>query len=334
MNGDGFDDIVQSSDGAAQVNIILSLGNGSFASPLRYSIAAGARSLTSGDFNNDSIVDIATRNSTTSISVLMGIGDGSLGIRTDYTVGNTGMTGQGVIAGDLNGDFYDDLVVADQADDTLSIFINNGSGGFLDRTVISAFDGPFALALGDMNGDGILDVASADLNSSTASIFLGNGDGTFNPPTSATTSGTQVQSVVIGDHSGDGINDLVVCTYNAANVDILVANTTKSIIMPYLDLTTQETALRALDTLDSLLTHATAEQGAVGAVQSRLTTALTNLQQLRENYLTAKSQITDVDVASEAANLVKNQILQQSAAAVLAQANQGPTIALALLTSA
>ena len=53
---------------------------------------------------------------------------------------------------------------------------------------------------------------------------------------------------------------------------------------------------------------------------------------MRLDYLTANSQIEDVDVAAETAALVRNRILQQSAAALLAQANQGSELALFLLT--
>ena len=54
---------------------------------------------------------------------------------------------------------------------------------------------------------------------------------------------------------------------------------------------------------------------------------------MRENYIAAVSQIVDTDVAQESANLVKNQILQQASAAVLAQANQQPALTLKLLSA-
>jgi flagellin len=51
----------------------------------------------------------------------------------------------------------------------------------------------------------------------------------------------------------------------------------------------------------------------------------------RENFSAAESQIRDVDVAAEAAELTRLNILQQAGAAILAQANQQPTLALQLL---
>ena len=88
-----------------------------------------------------------------------------------------------------------------------------------------------------------------------------------------------------------------------------------------------------MDIADTALERISRELGAIGAAQARLQTAVSNLQQTRENYLTAASQITDVDVAQETAQLTKAQILQQAGAAVLAQANQSPALALNLLNT-
>jgi flagellin len=72
-------------------------------------------------------------------------------------------------------------------------------------------------------------------------------------------------------------------------------------------------------------------RGGLGAVESRLLSSVSNLQVARENYAAAESRIRDVDVASEAAELTRLNILQQTGAAILAQANLQPQLALALL---
>ena len=64
---------------------------------------------------------------------------------------------------------------------------------------------------------------------------------------------------------------------------------------------------------------------------NRLQQAVTGLQAGRTNLSAALSRIRDVDVASEAAELTRLGILQQAGAAVLAQANQQPSLALSLL---
>jgi flagellin len=90
-------------------------------------------------------------------------------------------------------------------------------------------------------------------------------------------------------------------------------------------------ALSALDAVKSAISSLTTTRGTLGAVESRLTVAVNNLQVARENFASAESQIRDVDVAQEAANLTRLNILQQAGAAVLAQANQQPALALSLL---
>jgi flagellin len=66
-------------------------------------------------------------------------------------------------------------------------------------------------------------------------------------------------------------------------------------------------------------------------VQNRLNSAINALQVRSENLSSARSRILDVDVAFETAQMTKNNILQQAAISVLAQANQQPSAALSLL---
>ena len=93
----------------------------------------------------------------------------------------------------------------------------------------------------------------------------------------------------------------------------------------------QAAAQVALDAVRDAITSLSITRGTLGAAESRLNSAVNNLQVQRENLITAESQIRDVDVAFEAAELVRLNILQQAGAAVLAQANQQPSLALQLL---
>jgi len=93
----------------------------------------------------------------------------------------------------------------------------------------------------------------------------------------------------------------------------------------------QSAALSALDAVKLAIGSLTTNRGTLGAAESRLTVAVNSLQVARENFSSAESQIRDVDVAQEAANLTRLNILQQAGAAVLAQANQQPALALSLL---
>jgi len=94
----------------------------------------------------------------------------------------------------------------------------------------------------------------------------------------------------------------------------------------------QMAARSALDAVKNAISSLTASRGVLGATESRLNVTITNLQVARENLASAESQIRDVDVAAEAANLTRLNILQQAGASVLAQANQQPALALTLLS--
>ncbi|MDC0357486.1 flagellin, partial [Oligoflexia bacterium] len=93
----------------------------------------------------------------------------------------------------------------------------------------------------------------------------------------------------------------------------------------------QSAARNALDAINAAITSVTRNRGALGAAESRLEVTIGNLQVARENFKAAESRIRDVDVASEAAELTRLNILQQAGAAVLAQANAQPQLALQLL---
>ncbi len=94
------------------------------------------------------------------------------------------------------------------------------------------------------------------------------------------------------------------------------------------DVTNAQAAITALDTaIDDINTS----RGALGATQNRLQSSFASIRNVHENLSAAESRIRDVDVAKETAMLTKNNIMQQAATSVLAQANQQPQLALNLL---
>lgn len=97
------------------------------------------------------------------------------------------------------------------------------------------------------------------------------------------------------------------------------------------DLASQSAARNALDAINAAITSVTRNRGQLGAAESRLEVTIGNLQVARENFKAAESRIRDVDVASEAAELTRVNILQQAGAAILAQANSQPQLALQLI---
>jgi len=93
----------------------------------------------------------------------------------------------------------------------------------------------------------------------------------------------------------------------------------------------QSASRAALDAVNRAIVSLSATRGALGAVESRLRVSIGNLSTIRENYAAAESRIRDTDVASDAAELTRLNILQQAGASILGQANQQPQIALGLL---
>lgn len=93
----------------------------------------------------------------------------------------------------------------------------------------------------------------------------------------------------------------------------------------------QSAARAALAAINGAVTSLNTLRGSLGTVESRLNSAISNLSTSRENTIAAAARITDADVAVEAAELTRLNILQQAGAAVLAQANQQPQLAVQLL---
>lgn len=94
---------------------------------------------------------------------------------------------------------------------------------------------------------------------------------------------------------------------------------------------TQATAQAEMALVDTGIQNASAARASVGALINRMDVKTENLSVYRENLSNARSRVKDVDVASEMADLTKNQILSQAGTAMLAQANSLPQSALALL---
>jgi len=90
-------------------------------------------------------------------------------------------------------------------------------------------------------------------------------------------------------------------------------------------------AQAAMTAIDAALTSINAYMGSVGAFQNRLQYTVENLSISIENFSASESAIRDVDMAAEISTFTKNQILQQSGMAMLAQANSAPQQILTLL---
>ncbi|MBV4484198.1 flagellin FliC [Pseudomonas sp. SWRI153] len=87
----------------------------------------------------------------------------------------------------------------------------------------------------------------------------------------------------------------------------------------------------AITAIDAAIANIGATRASLGASQNRLTSTISNLQNITENTTAAQGRVQDTDFAAETANLTKQQTLQQASTSVLAQANQLPSAVLKLL---
>ena len=97
------------------------------------------------------------------------------------------------------------------------------------------------------------------------------------------------------------------------------------------DLSTQETAQKSITTIDNAIKKVSEARGRMGAIQNRLEHTISNLDTSSENLQSAESRIRDVDMAEEMVTYSKNNILQQAAQSMLAQANQATQGVLSLI---
>jgi len=115
---------------------------------------------------------------------------------------------------------------------------------------------------------------------------------------------------------------------SATGVDISSA-TTKSV--GDVDVTTAAGAQEAVSLIDEGLKYVDSNRASLGAVQNRIDHTVNNLSNIQENVSQSNSRIKDTDYAKETTELMKQQILQKSSTAILAQAKAAPSLAQSLL---
>lgn len=187
----------------------------SFEPRVNYTVGANPQFVATADFSHDGKLDLTSANyGSSSVSVLLGNGDGTFRPQTQYTASGSA---QAPIVGDFNRDGILDLAVPGYGD--VAILLGRGDGTFLPE-VNYPDTGAYHGITADFNGDGKLDLAIAD---SGVSVLLGNGDGTFGRAVEYQAGGFST-TVATGDFNRDNILDLVTSNYSANTVSILLGS--------------------------------------------------------------------------------------------------------------
>lgn len=198
-----------------------------------------------------------------------------------------------------------------------SITINGKTYEFVaDASKTPTKDGAVAVQVGKTDADSVANLNKALESAGIKAEVVNTNDLKLSSIKNG--SGLDLQ---IGD-TGDDFNQLTVNINDCHTTAMGIAD---------LDISTQAGAKAALDTIKNAINYVSDVRGGLGATQNRLDHTINNLSVMQENIQDAESSIRDTDVAEEMMSYTKNNILIQSAQAMLAQANQVPQGVLQLL---
>ncbi|MCC8194807.1 MAG: flagellin [Deltaproteobacteria bacterium] len=131
--------------------------------------------------------------------------------------------------------------------------------------------------------------------------------------------------------ANDSAEDYYYITIGNSTASALGVGNQAATSMDAYTVSTQERAQKALVGLTKAIISKDKIRASLGAMQNRLENTISNLQIQAENMQSAESRISDVDVATEMTEFVRNQVLTQAAVAMLSQANSLPRMALSLM---
>jgi hypothetical protein len=226
FNGDGKLDLAIANSPGTTVSIRLGDGRGGFVVKPDVLVGNRPESVAVGDFNGDGLLDFATANNTdNTLSIRLGNGIGGFTNAPNVAVSQFAGSPVSVAVGDFNGDGILDLAAGpcDVQNNTVSIRLGTGTGGFTAKPDVAFDASPFNVAVADFNGDGHLDLAAANPFKNTVGIRLGDGAGSFTGSLDVAV-GNGPSFLALGDFNGDGKLDFGVTNSDGTTVSIRLGN--------------------------------------------------------------------------------------------------------------
>jgi len=225
---------------------------------------------------------------------------------------------------------HDDPANADAAAD-FGFTVVNGSGSIVASA--ATYDTANGITAADgiqINGVDLVASTAIDIDTTVAAINSISGE----TGVTATVSGTDIQ---YSSADGSAVEITSNATTQAARDEALAKAGLgtemggKSIDSLGTDVSTMAGATSTIDKVDEALAKISASRAGLGAIQNRLDSTISNLENVSQNLSASNSRIQDADFAAETSNLSKSQILQQAGTSMLSQANSSAQSVLSLL---
>jgi hypothetical protein len=176
LNGDGRPDIVVANKTSGTLTVFLkNSGSGYTTQTLTVGVGTGPVSVAIGDLNGDGLPDLAVADSTNGTngnraSLFIATAAGVYP-STPTTSLTTGTSPSSVVIGDFDGDGRADLAVANKLDNTVTVFLQDATGGTYTPSTVATDGGPVSLVASDLVGQGKLDLATANTFSGDVTLL-------------------------------------------------------------------------------------------------------------------------------------------------------------------
>jgi hypothetical protein len=226
--GDGKLAVICANYDSGTMTVLTNTGNGVLVSNASFSAGPYPASLVVVDINGDGKPDvICADQANSSLFVATNDGHGNFVLSTNLPLPSNS-TPYFVTAADVNGDGKPDLIGSDtflNSTNNLTIFTNDGRGGFSLFTNLPGGSAPNQVVVTDLNGDGAPDLVCADYGSGTLTVFTNNGHSVYGSNTTLIVDslGGGAVGLVATNIRGGGLPDLI-CSDVESNVVVIFTN--------------------------------------------------------------------------------------------------------------